>query len=68
MDDSWIQQRMHLEVTPQQGDSKEQPLCAILTGVVAAPMTHDAEQITCDACKAVDMSIQRRNSVTISSP
>jgi hypothetical protein len=67
MKTEWIAQRIHWETTPQDGPRRTEALCAILTGHPNAPTTSDFEQVTCDACKALDIAMTFRGGVTISS-
>jgi len=65
MDESWIAERVHQETTPQEGTRDREPLCAILTGIVDAPMTYNEDEVTCDACKAINMAMDRGKVVQI---
>lgn len=66
MDTSWIAERVHHETTPQEGERDREPLCAVLTGIVDAPMTYDETLVDCDACKAINLAMDRGKDIVIS--
>lgn len=62
---AWIEEKVHQESHQQDGPGGAVPLCAILTGVNSGPMTDDEQLVTCDACKAIGMAMDRGNVIQI---
>lgn len=65
-DVAWIAEQMHWATHLQNGAGGEEPLCAVLTGVTKASMTHDMAVVTCHACKAMDIAMTRGKQLRIS--